>query len=92
MNTKSRKINLTFSMFTVGFWTFGSRIFGFLRDIMMASFLGSGVVAEAFLIAFTLPNMFRRFFGRRPPNRLRSSFPGPNTRNSSFFKLLIYLF
>ena len=62
MNTKSRKINLTFSMFTVGFWTFGSRIFGFLRDILMASFLGSGVVAEAFLIAFTLPNMFRRFF------------------------------
>ena len=62
MNTKSRKINLTLSTFTVGFWTFGSRVFGFLRDILMASFLGSGVVAEAFLIAFTLPNMFRRFF------------------------------
>ncbi len=62
MNTNSRKINLTLSMFTVGFWTLGSRFFGFLRDILMASFLGSGVVAEAFLIAFTLPNMFRRFF------------------------------
>ena len=62
MNTKLRQINLTLSMLTVGLWTFGSRVFGFLRDILMASFLGSGVVAEAFLIAFTLPNMFRRFF------------------------------
>ena len=28
----------------------------------MAAFLGTGPVAQAFLIAFTLPNMFRRFF------------------------------
>ncbi|MDE0590353.1 murein biosynthesis integral membrane protein MurJ [Halocynthiibacter sp. C4] len=47
---------------TVGFWTLMSRILGFLRDILMASFLGTGPVAEAFLIAFSLPNMFRRFF------------------------------
>lgn len=48
--------------FTVGFWTMGSRLLGFLRDIMIAAFLGAGPVAEAFLIAFSLPNMFRRFF------------------------------
>ncbi len=39
-----------------------SRILGFVRDIMIGAFLGSSAVAEAFLIAFSLPNMFRRFF------------------------------
>lgn len=39
-----------------------SRILGFARDILIAAFLGAGPVAEAFLIAFSLPNMFRRFF------------------------------
>lgn len=47
---------------TVGFWTLMSRIFGFVRDILIASYLGTGPVAEAFLVAFSLPNMFRRFF------------------------------
>lgn len=39
-----------------------SRAFGFIRDLMIATFLGTGPVAEAFFIAFSLPNMFRRFF------------------------------
>jgi putative peptidoglycan lipid II flippase len=47
---------------TVGGWTFASRILGFLRDMAIASMLGAGPVAEAFLVAFSLPNMFRRFF------------------------------
>ncbi|MEM6408175.1 MAG: murein biosynthesis integral membrane protein MurJ [Pseudomonadota bacterium] len=47
---------------TVGLWTLLSRILGFVRDVLIAGFLGSGPVAEAFLIAFSLPNMFRRFF------------------------------
>ena len=47
---------------TVGLWTFVSRIFGFCRDIMLAAFLGSGPIGEAFIIAFSLPNIFRRFF------------------------------
>ncbi|WP_062762415.1 murein biosynthesis integral membrane protein MurJ [Falsirhodobacter sp. alg1] len=47
---------------TVGGWTFGSRLAGFVRDVMMAAYLGAGPVAEAFLVAFSLPNMFRRFF------------------------------
>ncbi len=54
--------NLFKSFFTVGAWTILSRIFGFIRDIFIAIFLGSGPVAEAFLIAFSLPNMFRSFF------------------------------
>ncbi|SPJ26237.1 murein biosynthesis integral membrane protein MurJ [Palleronia abyssalis] len=47
---------------TVGIWTLASRVLGFARDIMIAAFLGAGPVAEAFLVAFALPNMFRRFF------------------------------
>ncbi|WP_298260653.1 murein biosynthesis integral membrane protein MurJ [uncultured Litoreibacter sp.] len=47
---------------TVGMWTLLSRILGFVRDVLIAGFLGAGPVAEAFLIAFSLPNMFRRFF------------------------------
>ena len=39
-----------------------SRIMGFVRDIMIAALLGAGPVAEAFFVAFRLPNMFRRFF------------------------------
>ena len=54
--------NLLKSFSTVGAWTILSRIFGFVRDIFIAIFLGSGPVAEAFLIAFSLPNMFRSFF------------------------------
>ncbi|OUS05700.1 murein biosynthesis integral membrane protein MurJ [Rhodobacterales bacterium 52_120_T64] len=59
----TRQIRLMSGFFTVGGWTLISRVLGFTRDIMIAAFLGSGPVAEAFLIAFSLPNMFRRFFG-----------------------------
>ena len=39
-----------------------SRVLGFARDVLIAAFLGAGPVAEAFFVAFRLPNMFRRFF------------------------------
>ncbi len=55
-------IRLMRSFLTVGGWTLLSRGAGFARDVMMAAYLGAGPVAEAFLIAFSLPNMFRRFF------------------------------
>ena len=47
---------------TVGGWTMASRILGFARDMAIAAFLGAGPAAEAFVIAFSLPNLFRRFF------------------------------
>lgn len=47
---------------TVGMWTLASRVLGFLRDIVFAALLGAGPAAEAFVVAFSLPNMFRRFF------------------------------
>ena len=47
---------------TVGAWTLLSRVVGFVRDVLIAAWLGTGPMAEAFLVAFSLPNMFRRFF------------------------------
>lgn len=47
---------------TIGSLTLVSRILGFVRDILMASFLGAGMAADAFVIAFKLPNFFRRLF------------------------------
>ncbi|WP_068113716.1 murein biosynthesis integral membrane protein MurJ [Tropicimonas marinistellae] len=57
-----KPIRLMAGFLTVGFWTLMSRVLGFVRDIVIAARLGDGPVAEAFLIAFSLPNMFRRFF------------------------------
>ncbi len=56
------RIRLVAGFLTVGLWTLLSRIFGFVRDVMMAAFLGAGPVTDAFFVAFSLPNMFRRFF------------------------------
>ena len=64
----ARPIRLAKGFLTVGVWTLLSRIFGFVRDIMIALFLGAGPVAEAFLVAFSLPNMFRRFFAEGAMN------------------------
>ena len=48
------------SFFTVSFYTFLSRILGFVRDILIARFLGSTVTSDAFFVAFRIPNFFRR--------------------------------
>ena len=57
-----KPIRLLSGFFTVGLWTMLSRVLGFARDLMIAAFLGSGPVADAFFAAFSLPNLFRRFF------------------------------
>ncbi|MBL8566985.1 MAG: murein biosynthesis integral membrane protein MurJ [Hyphomicrobiaceae bacterium] len=51
------------SFMTVGGLTMVSRLLGFLRDILIASALGSGAIADAFFVAFRFPNLFRRLFG-----------------------------
>ncbi len=48
---------------TVGGLTMISRMLGFVRDILIAAALGTGVVADAFFVAFRFPNLFRRLFG-----------------------------
>jgi putative peptidoglycan lipid II flippase len=40
-----------------------SRVLGFLRDILIARYLGSGLFGDAFFSAFRFPNLFRRIFG-----------------------------
>jgi putative peptidoglycan lipid II flippase len=49
-------------IFTVGGYTLLSRLTGFARDIMLAAILGAGPVADAFFVAFRLPNSFRAIF------------------------------
>jgi len=46
----------------VGGWTMLSRLLGFVRDILLARVLGAGLLADAFFVAFKLPNFFRRMF------------------------------
>jgi putative peptidoglycan lipid II flippase len=47
---------------TVGAMTVISRVLGFCRDVLIAGVLGTGAVADAFFVAFRVPNMFRRLF------------------------------
>lgn len=44
----------------VGAATFLSRIFGFLRDMVVAAYFGAGLVTDAFFVAFRIPNLLRR--------------------------------
>jgi len=46
----------------VGIFTFLSRILGLVRDILIANFFGSGMSADAFFVAFRIPNLLRRLF------------------------------
>ena len=48
---------------TIGGWTMGSRVLGFARDMLIGFLAGTGPVADAFVIALKLPNLFRRLFG-----------------------------
>ena len=57
-----KPIRLGRAFLAVGVWTMVSRVLGFVRDILIAATLGAGPMAEAFLVAFALPNMFRRVF------------------------------
>ena len=55
-------MNLLKSTGTFGFFTIISRLLGYLRDVLIAIFLGTGVLADVFFVAFRIPNTFRRLF------------------------------
>ncbi|WP_238364995.1 murein biosynthesis integral membrane protein MurJ [Mesobacterium pallidum] len=57
-----KPIRLFSGVLTVGFWTLASRVLGVAREIMILALIGPGPVMDAFVAAFRLPNMFRRFF------------------------------
>jgi len=55
-------MNLVRNFATVGGATLASRLLGFVRDVLLAAAVGAGPVADAFVVAFRLPNLFRRLF------------------------------
>ena len=55
-------MNLIKSTGTFGFYTIISRLLGYLRDILIAIFLGASLLADVFFVAFRIPNTFRRLF------------------------------
>jgi putative peptidoglycan lipid II flippase len=50
------------SVFAISFFIAISRVLGFIRDIMIATYLGAGYFSDIFFAAFKLPNFFRRVF------------------------------
>ncbi len=55
-------MNLLRAIAAIGSVTMVSRVFGFLRDILIAAVLGASTSADCFFVAFRLPNLFRRLF------------------------------
>ena len=81
------------------FFTLISRIFGFLRDVIFANFLGTGILADVFYVAFRFPNTFRRIFSEGALNSsfipVYSKFLGQTNSNANIFagniSLLLFL-
>jgi len=59
----SENKKITKAATTIGMGTFLSRILGFLRDMVIAHFFGAGMAADAFFVAFRIPNLWRRLVG-----------------------------
>ena len=55
-------MNLIKSTGTFSFFTIISRVLGYFRDVLIAVFLGASPLADAFFVAFRIPNTFRRLF------------------------------
>ncbi|WP_332812261.1 murein biosynthesis integral membrane protein MurJ [Sphingomonas sp.] len=56
-------MNLTKAIGTIGGLTMVSRILGFVREMIFSRVMGAGMAADAFALAFLIPNLFRRLFG-----------------------------
>ena len=55
-------MNLIKSTSTFSLFVLLSRVLGYIRDFFIAVYLGSGPLADAFFVAFRIPNTFRRLF------------------------------
>ena len=60
--SKSEEKSVSRAAGVVGFYTFLSRILGLIRDMVLAALFGSGMAADAFFVAFRIPNLLRRLF------------------------------
>lgn len=77
------------SIFTNSFGTLFSRILGFLRDMLQASILGANIYTDIFIVAFKLPNLFRRIFAEGAFTQ--SFLPAfTKTRHKSVFAVTIF--
>lgn len=96
MTGLKRKILKSGTLITGG--TMVSRMLGFVREILAAAYFGGGRLYDAFVVAFTIPALFRRILGEEmferafmPPfERLRSSGQEGNARRF-LFRLLVAL-
>ncbi|MFC1532083.1 murein biosynthesis integral membrane protein MurJ [Thermodesulfobacteriota bacterium] len=60
--SNSERENVSRAAGIVGLYTFLSRILGLVRDMVIARFFGSGIITDAFFVAFRIPNLLRRLF------------------------------
>ena len=60
-----------------------SRILGFIRDVVIAHFMGTGFMAEAFFVAQRIPNVFRDLPLCRSSRNTSRRNPRPRPRNCS---------
>ncbi len=60
--SKSENNKVSHDAGVVSFFTFLSRILGLVRDVIVARFFGAGLAADAFFVAFRIPNLLRRLF------------------------------
>ena len=94
-------MNLLSSTSLFGFYTLVSRVLGYLRDILIAIFLGTSIYADAFFVAFRLPNTFRRLFAEGTFNaafipsytqqKIRGKKPGKEFADEVFSLISIFL-
>ena len=93
-------MNLIASTSTFSFFTLISRVLGYIRDILIAIFLGAGPLADAFFVAFRIPNTFRRLFAEGTFNAaFIPSYAKANIKNKKdgkrfadeVFNLLLYI-
>ena len=95
-------MNLIKSTTTFSFYTLISRVLGYIRDLLIAIYLGSGPIADAFFVAFRIPNTFRRLFSEGTFNAafvpsysselVKGKNKAQNFANEIFNLLLISLF
>ena len=94
-------MNLIKSTGTFSFFTMISRLLGYVRDILIAVFLGTGPLADAFFVAFRIPNTFRRLFSEGTFNAafvpsysslLKQKKKAENFANNIFNLLILGLF
>jgi len=94
-------MNLIKSTGTFSFFTIISRLLGYVRDILIAVLLGAGPLADAFFVAFRIPNTFRRLFSEGTFNAafvpsysslIKKKKQSENFANNIFNLLLLGLF